>query len=127
MPPLRRLDPDRVAEHLPRLYRAARAWTRSREEAEDLVQETYARVLARPRRLRNADELGYLLRTSQFTDKCSAYADARSLRDNPSLIRDCASWLGPTQPGITTPAPPGTGGPQPAGRNGPLLDYLLRP
>jgi RNA polymerase sigma-70 factor, ECF subfamily len=67
MPPLRRLDPDRVADHLPRLYRAARAWTRSREEAEDLVQETYARVLARPRLLRNEDELGYLLRSLRNT------------------------------------------------------------
>jgi RNA polymerase sigma-70 factor, ECF subfamily len=67
MPPLRRLDPDRVADHLPRLYRAARAWTRSREEAEDLVQETYARVLARPRLLRNEDELGYLLRALRNT------------------------------------------------------------
>lgn len=67
MSPLRRLDPDRAAEHLPRLYRAARAWTRSREEAEDLVQETYARVLARPRLLRNEDELGYLLRSLRNT------------------------------------------------------------
>jgi RNA polymerase sigma-70 factor (ECF subfamily) len=67
MPRLRRLDPDRVAEHLPRLYRAARAWTRSREEAEDLVQETYARVLARPRFLRGEDELGYLLRALRNT------------------------------------------------------------
>lgn len=58
----RRLDPDRVVEHLPRLYRAARAWTRSREEAEDLVQETVARVLARPRLIRGEDEVGYLLR-----------------------------------------------------------------
>jgi RNA polymerase sigma-70 factor, ECF subfamily len=62
LPALRRLDPDRAVEHLPRLYRAARAWTRSREDAEDLVQETYARVLARPRFLRGEDELGYLLR-----------------------------------------------------------------
>ena len=67
MAPLRRLDPDRVAGHLPRLYRAARAWTRSREEAEDLVQETYARVLARPRLLRNEDELGYLVRSMRNT------------------------------------------------------------
>jgi RNA polymerase sigma-70 factor (ECF subfamily) len=52
---------------LPRLYRAARAWTRSREEAEDLVQETYARVLARPRLLRNEDELGYLVRSMRNT------------------------------------------------------------
>src|SRR5262249_62404339 len=62
-----RLDPDRAVEHLPRLYRAARAWTRSREEAEDLVQETYARVLARPRLLRGEDELGYLLRSLRNT------------------------------------------------------------
>jgi RNA polymerase sigma-70 factor (ECF subfamily) len=63
----RRLDPDRVAEHLPRLYRAARAWTGSREEAEDLVQETCARVLARPRLLRGDDELAYLLRALRNT------------------------------------------------------------
>jgi RNA polymerase sigma-70 factor (ECF subfamily) len=63
----RRLDPNRVVEHLPRLYRAARAWTRSREEAEDLVQETYARVLARPRLLRGEDEVGYLLRALRNT------------------------------------------------------------
>jgi RNA polymerase sigma-70 factor, ECF subfamily len=63
----RRLDPDRVAGHLPRLYRAARAWTDSREEAEDLVQETSARVLARPRFLRGESELGYLLRALRNT------------------------------------------------------------
>jgi RNA polymerase sigma-70 factor, ECF subfamily len=63
----RRLDPDRVVDHLPRLYRAARAWSRSREEAEDLVQETYATVLARPRFLRGDDELGYLLRALRNT------------------------------------------------------------
>jgi RNA polymerase sigma-70 factor, ECF subfamily len=64
---MRRLDPDRAVEHLPRLYRVARAWTHSREEAEDLVQETYARVLARPRLLRNEDEVGYLLRALRNT------------------------------------------------------------
>src|SRR5947207_6398273 len=63
----RRLDPDRAVDHLPRLYRAARAWTRSREEAEDLVQETYAQVLARPRMIRGEDELGYLLRALRNT------------------------------------------------------------
>jgi RNA polymerase sigma-70 factor (ECF subfamily) len=61
-----RLDSDRVAELLPRLYRAARAWTDSREEAEDLVQETYALVLARPRLVRG-DELGYMLRALRNT------------------------------------------------------------
>jgi RNA polymerase sigma-70 factor (ECF subfamily) len=63
----RRLDPDRAVEHLPRLYPAARAWVGSREAAEDLVQETYARVLARPRWIRGEGELGYLLRAMRNT------------------------------------------------------------
>jgi RNA polymerase sigma-70 factor (ECF subfamily) len=77
MPPLRRLDPNRVAEHLPRLYRAARAWTRSREEAEDLVQEMLARVLARPRLLRGEDELRYLLRSLRNTLVSQRRAESR--------------------------------------------------
>jgi RNA polymerase sigma-70 factor, ECF subfamily len=63
----RRLDPERVVDHLPRLYRAARAWTASREEAEDLVQETIAGVLARPRLIRGDGELAYLLRALRNT------------------------------------------------------------
>jgi RNA polymerase sigma-70 factor, ECF subfamily len=63
----RRLDPERVVDHLPRLYRAARAWTRSREEAEDLVQETVAHVLSRPRLIRGDGELAYLLRALRNT------------------------------------------------------------
>jgi RNA polymerase sigma-70 factor, ECF subfamily len=74
---LRRLEPDRVAEHLPRLYRAARAWTRSRDEAEDLVQETVARVLARPRFLRGEDEVGYLLRALRNTLVSQRRAESR--------------------------------------------------
>jgi RNA polymerase sigma-70 factor, ECF subfamily len=73
----RRLDPDRVVEHLPRLYPAARAWTDSREEAEDLVQETYARVIARPRLLRGDDELGYLLRAMRNTLISQRRAESR--------------------------------------------------
>ena len=67
MPGLRRLDPERLVDHLPRLYRAARAWTDSREEAEDLVQETSAKLLARPRFLRGESEIGYLLRALRNT------------------------------------------------------------
>ena len=67
MRPPRRLDPERAADHLPRLYRAARAWTASREEAEDLVQETFVRVLARPRMIRGDGELAYLLRALRNT------------------------------------------------------------
>jgi RNA polymerase sigma-70 factor (ECF subfamily) len=38
-----------------------------REDAEDLVQETYERVLRRPRLLRKDDDLGYLYRTLRNT------------------------------------------------------------
>jgi RNA polymerase sigma-70 factor, ECF subfamily len=63
----RPLDPERLGDHLDRLYRAAWALCGSREEAEDLVQDTYARVLSKPRMLRNDDDLGYLMRVLRNT------------------------------------------------------------
>src|SRR5215217_3672107 len=59
----RTLDPARLGDHIDRLYRAACALTGSRAAADDLVQETYARVLAKPRLLKNDDDVGYLVRT----------------------------------------------------------------
>ena len=58
----RRLDPDKAIGHLDRLYAAARGLCGDPHLAEDLVQDTYAAVLARPRWLSGSDELGYLLR-----------------------------------------------------------------
>jgi RNA polymerase sigma-70 factor, ECF subfamily len=63
----RPLDPQRLGDHLDRLYRAAWALCGSREDAEDLVQDTYARVLSKPRMLRSDDDLGYLLRVLRNT------------------------------------------------------------
>ncbi len=64
---MRLLGPDGLGDHVDRLYRAAYALSGSREDAEDLVQETYARVLARPRLLRDDNDLGYLLRVLRNT------------------------------------------------------------
>ena len=64
---VRELDRRSLGDHIDRLYRAAWALCGTREEAEDLVQETYARVLARPRLLRGEDELGYLFRALRNT------------------------------------------------------------
>jgi RNA polymerase sigma-70 factor, ECF subfamily len=58
----RRFDPECLGEHVDRLFRAAWAMCGNPHDAEDLVQETCARVLARPRWLRGGDDLGYLLR-----------------------------------------------------------------
>jgi RNA polymerase sigma-70 factor, ECF subfamily len=65
--PRRQLDPEALGDHIDRLYRAARALCSSREEAEDLVQETFVRVLRKPRMLRSRDDLGYLLRVLRNT------------------------------------------------------------
>ena len=77
------LDPARIGDHLDRLYRAAWALCGSREDAEDLVQETYARVLGRPRLLRNEDDLGYLLRTLRNTFLTRKRTEGRRLRPGP--------------------------------------------
>jgi RNA polymerase sigma-70 factor (ECF subfamily) len=68
----RTLDPERLGDHLDRLFRAAWALCGSREDAEDLVQETYERVLRRPRLVRRDDDLAYLYRALRHT-----YANAR--------------------------------------------------
>ena len=68
----RTLDPSTLGDHIDRLFRAAWAMSGSRTDAEDLVQETFARVLAKPRRVRNEDDFGYLL---------------QALRLDPGLIR----------------------------------------
>jgi RNA polymerase sigma-70 factor, ECF subfamily len=65
--PDRVLDPRTLGDHVDRLFRAAWALCGSREDAEDLVQETYERVLRRPRLLRKDDDLGYLYRTLRNT------------------------------------------------------------
>jgi RNA polymerase sigma-70 factor (ECF subfamily) len=62
-----RLDPQALARHVDRLHRAAWGLCGSREDAEDLVQETYARVLAKPRRLQGEDELAYLMQALRNT------------------------------------------------------------
>ena len=64
---MRILDPQSLTRHVDRLYRAAWALCGSREDAEDLVQETFVRVLARPRMLRGEDELYYLMRVLRNT------------------------------------------------------------
>jgi RNA polymerase sigma-70 factor (ECF subfamily) len=63
----KRLDPEVLGVHLGRLYRAAWGLCGSRENAEDLLQDTFARVLARPRFLRGEDEFAYLIQALRNT------------------------------------------------------------
>jgi RNA polymerase sigma-70 factor, ECF subfamily len=63
MPPhISFLDPDAAADHRSRLLAVARSLCGSPQLAEDLTQETYARVLAKPRRLSDGAAFPYLVR-----------------------------------------------------------------
>ena len=70
------LLPEVLADHLDRLYRAAWALCGSREDAEDLVQETYARVLAKKRvdRLRRRRAPVPADRAAQHVPQLAAHA-----------------------------------------------------
>jgi RNA polymerase sigma-70 factor, ECF subfamily len=74
---MRILDPQALSQHVDRLYRSAWALCGSREDAEDLVQETFARVLAKPRVLRDEGELYYLMRVLRNTFLTSRRTAAR--------------------------------------------------
>lgn len=90
------LDPDALGDHIDRLYRAAWSLCGSREEAEDLVQETFVQVLRKPRLLRNDDDIGYLLRVLRNTFVSGRRAAARRpvptpLPDDLSTVEDPAA------------------------------------
>lgn len=70
--------------HVDRLHRAAWALCGSPEEAEDLVQETCARVLAKPRRLQG-DELAYLMQALRNTFLTSRRTASRRPRSEVAL------------------------------------------
>jgi RNA polymerase sigma-70 factor (ECF subfamily) len=90
-PALRQLDPERLGDHFDRLFRAAWALCGSREDAEDLVQETYTRVLGKRRLLRGDDDLGYLLRVLRNTHVSRVRASARRVRPDP--LPDDLGWI----------------------------------
>ena len=64
---VRELEVARLPDHLDRMFRAALALCGNRHDAEDLVQETSARTLRRPRFLRHEDDGAYLMRAVRNT------------------------------------------------------------
>jgi RNA polymerase sigma-70 factor (ECF subfamily) len=100
-----RLDPQALVTHLDRLYRVAWALCGSREEAEDLVQETAARVLAKPRRLHGQDELAYLVRALRNTFLLSRRTASRRPREVASLEQAESGGLRGRTPAAEPPGP----------------------
>ena len=96
----RTLDPARLGDHIDPLYRAACTLAGSRQGADDLVQDTYARVLSKPRRLENDDDIGYLVRTMRnlFLDQCrQAARRATDATDPDDLVRLAGTASGPAE------------------------------
>jgi RNA polymerase sigma-70 factor (ECF subfamily) len=85
-----RLDPQALVRHLDDLHRAAWALCGSREDAEDLVQELCARILAKPRRI-SGDERAYLMRALHNTYLTSRRAASRRPRADVDLDLVAAS------------------------------------
>jgi RNA polymerase sigma-70 factor (ECF subfamily) len=86
------LDPETAAEHRSRLVDVAYSICGSRALAEDLVQETYARVLAKPRPLREGASFPYLVRALRNVAK----DHWRSEQRRPQVIGD----LDPEDPSL---------------------------
>ena len=72
-----RLEPASLAMYRPRLLRAAYAMCGSRDDAEDLVQETFERVLRRPRFVQRDRDLAYLHRVLRHAYGAHAGTAAR--------------------------------------------------
>jgi RNA polymerase sigma-70 factor (ECF subfamily) len=74
-----------IGAYLGPLLRTASALCDSRESAEDLVQDTVARVLSRPRWLRGGNERAYLMRALRNTFLMSRRTAARRPRQVTTL------------------------------------------
>src|SRR5919112_692683 len=91
-PPQTVLNPQIAAEHRSRLLDVAWSLCGSRHLAEDLTQETYARVLAKPRPLRDGAVFPYLVRS--LRNVCKAHW--RSEQRRPQIVGE----LDPEDPAL---------------------------
>jgi RNA polymerase sigma-70 factor (ECF subfamily) len=86
-----RLDPSSLAQHIDALYRGAWALCGSREDADDLVQDTFARVLARPRNVQVDGERAYLMQALRNTFASRLRTQSRRPRTVAPPVEDTAT------------------------------------
>ena len=89
--PKRMLETERLPDHADRLYRAAYALCGTPHDAEDLVQETFERVLRRPRFIRRDGDLAYLLRALRNT--WIGMRRAQASRARTVELREEVEWI----------------------------------
>lgn len=68
---------------------------------ESILNYVYWQTLA----LNPYDQLGHLLRVALLVNSCSPFTTGPVTTSNKDLFSKCNSWLGPNQPGVTTPDP----------------------
>jgi ABC-type transporter Mla subunit MlaD len=68
---------------------------------ESILNYAYWQTLA----LNPFDQMGHLLRVALFVGPCSPFQTGPVDDSNKDLFAKCNSWLGPNQPGVTTPDP----------------------
>lgn len=81
------------------MYRAAWALCGSREDAEDLVQDTFARVLARPRTIQVGGERAYLMQSLRNTFA----SRLRTISRRPRTVGPPLEDMAPEARGIAQP------------------------
>lgn len=82
----RQLDAQALGDHIDRLYRAARCLCSSRQEAEELVHETFAQVGKKPRRPAAEHDLLYLLNVLRKTFIARAAAGRPEILPQPDVM-----------------------------------------
>jgi len=87
----RQLEPASLAHHRARMVRAAYAMCGSREDAEDLVQETFEQVLRRPRFVQRDHDAAYLLRALRHT--CGAHARSAARQRTAPAAPEDLEWI----------------------------------
>lgn len=99
----RSIEPDTRAQESappapdPTAYKSGQGFT----GFESILNYTYWQTLA----LNPFDQFGHLLRVALFVGPCSAFQTGPVDASNKDLFAKCNSWLGPNQPGVTTPDP----------------------
>jgi RNA polymerase sigma-70 factor, ECF subfamily len=83
------LEPQALVRHIDALYRGAWALCGRREDAEDLVQEVCARVLARPRVLHGGSERAYLMGVLRHT----FFSWCRDAKRRPLVVDAPEGWM----------------------------------
>ena len=90
-------DPDRAVERDPRAPNGQRGFSG--------LQAIFRYIFSQSVQANGFDVNGYFSRAAAFINDCAPYADAKTLKDDPALVEQCKSWLGPNQIGVNQPDP----------------------